>query len=57
MHRLDPEQHLDEVLRVLPNWPNERYLELAPKHWKATRDRLDPGELELPIGPITVPAP
>jgi hypothetical protein len=36
LHSLDPEQYLDEVLRVLPYWPRERYLELAPKSWKAT---------------------
>ncbi len=34
LHGLDPFRHLDEVMRVLPYWPDERYLELAPKHWK-----------------------
>jgi hypothetical protein len=33
----------------------ERYLELAPKYWAATRARLDPKELDAEIGPITVP--
>ena len=55
LHRIDPEQYLDEVLRALPYWPRERYLELAPKYWAATRARLDPLELEVPIGEISVP--
>ena len=56
LHRLDPFAYLEEVLRVLPSWPRERYLELAPAHWTATRARLDPDELELPLGSFTVPA-
>ena len=43
-------------MRVLPYWPRERYIELAPNCWRATRAALDPKELELPIGAITVPA-
>jgi hypothetical protein len=31
---------------VLPHWPRERYLELAPRYWSATRARLDPKELD-----------
>jgi transposase len=56
LHKLDPEQYLDEVLRLLPYWPPERYLELAPKYWTATRARLGPKQLEAPLGPFTVPA-
>lgn len=55
LHRIDPEQYIDEVLRLLPYWPKERYLELAPKYWARTRARLDPLELEVPIGEISVP--
>jgi transposase len=55
LHRLDPFVYLDEVLRVLPYWPRDRYLELAPDHWPATRDRLDPNDLAVPIACITVP--
>jgi hypothetical protein len=55
LHRIDPERYLDEVLRLLPYWPSERYLELAPKLWTLTRAKLDPKELEDPLGPITVP--
>lgn len=56
LHRIDPEQYLDEVLRVLPYWPNDRYLELAPNRWLATRAKLTPAELERPIGAFTIPA-
>lgn len=56
LYRLDPETYLDEVIRVLPHWPSERYLELAPKFWAATRARLAPKELEAPLGAFTVPA-
>ena len=56
LHRIDPEQYLDEVFRVLPYWPRDRYLELAPKYWLSTRAKLVPAELEAPISAITVPA-
>ena len=32
------------------------YLELAPKHWLATRAKLDPAELDAPICSFTIPA-
>jgi transposase len=57
LHRLDPEQYLDEIMRLLPYWPRERYLELSPKHWTATRAKLDPHELARPLGEFTIPAP
>ena len=33
------------------------YLELTPKYWARTRDRLDKAELKLAIGHVTVPPP
>jgi transposase len=56
LHQIDPEQYLTEVLRLLPYWPPERYLELAPKLWCATRAKLDPRELEQPLAAFVVPA-
>jgi transposase len=56
LHSLDPELYIDEVLRVLPYWPQERYLELAPKSWKATRAKLRPDELAALVGSFTIPA-
>ena len=55
LHGIDPFVYFDEVLRVLPYWPQDRYLELAPQYWLATRARLDTGQLELPLSHITVP--
>jgi transposase len=56
LHSLDPEQYLEEVMRVLPYWPDSRYLELAPNHWAQTRAKLLPAELEKPFGSFTVPS-
>lgn len=55
LHGIDAEGYLAEVIRLVPFWPRERYLELAPKYWRATRERLDARELERPIGHVTVP--
>ena len=55
LHRLDPEGYLRDLFRVLGHWPRDRYLELAPKFWGATRSRLDPGQLANEVGPLTVP--
>ena len=55
LHDLDPEQYLRDIFRVLPHWPADRYLELAPKYWLATRAKLDPAELDAEVGPLTVP--
>jgi transposase len=57
LHGLDPFQYLEEILRVLPYWPRDRYLELAPKYWRATRGRLRPEELATPISAFDVPSP
>jgi transposase len=57
LHALDPEQYLDEILRVLPYWPRERYLELAPKYWNATRAKLSADELAAPLSSFTIPTP
>jgi hypothetical protein len=55
LHKIDPEAYLDELVRVLPYWPRERFIELAPKSWAATRATLDADELAAPVGVITVP--
>ncbi len=56
LHRIEPERYLDEIIHVLPYWPRDRYLELSPKAWTATRARLSADELKKPVGHITVPA-
>lgn len=55
LHGLDPEAYLRDLFRVLPVWPKNRMLELAPKYWRATRERLNQAQLALPLGPLTVP--
>ncbi len=55
LHGLDPELYLAEVIRVMPYWPRDRFLELAPVYWAQTRARLDPKELEAELGKVTVP--
>jgi transposase len=57
LHRLDPEEYLRDLFRVLGQWPRDRYLELAPKYWAATRARLIPAELDLEAGSLTIPCP
>ncbi len=57
LHGLDVESYLTDAIRVMPYWPRDRYIELAPKYWAATRGRLNPEQMKLPIGPVTVPAP
>jgi transposase len=56
LHKLEPWHYLDELLRLLPQWPTHRYVELAPKNWAATRVRLDSNELHGPLGIFSVPA-
>lgn len=57
LHDLDPEPYLCDIIKVVLYWPRDRYIELAPKHWRATRARLIPSEIERELGPITVPPP
>jgi transposase len=57
LHDIDPERYLTELIHIMPVWPRDRYLELAPAYWTATRARLNPAELANEIGPITVPSP
>lgn len=57
LHGLDPEAYLRDMIRVVPHWPRDRYLELAPLFWKHTRERLVLAELEAELGPLTIPEP
>lgn len=55
LHGLDPEHYLAEMIHVMPYWPRDRFLELAPAYWAQTRARIDPLELEAELGFVTVP--
>lgn len=57
LHGLDPDAYLQDVIRVVPHWPRDRYLELSPKYWARTRSRLVAAELAKEVGPLTVPPP
>ena len=56
LHAHEPEEYLRDIIRVLPHWPKDRYLELSPKYWAATRVRIDPAELAAEVGYLTVPS-
>lgn len=40
LHDLNPQEYLQDVLRLVPHWPKSRVIELAPKHWRATKEGL-----------------
>jgi transposase len=39
LHGIEPWAYLRDTLSLLPGWKKDRVLELAPKHWKATRSK------------------
>ncbi len=39
-----------------PHWPRDRFLELLPRDWPATRARLDTAELERELGTLATPS-
>lgn len=57
LHGLDPLDYLTGLLRLLPFWPKERYVELSPLHWRATSARLDATQLAAHLGDVDVPPP
>jgi len=43
LHHLDPELYLTDIIRIVPYWPRDRYLELAPdwmNRWPSDLQRL-----------------
>lgn len=57
LHGIDVESYFTDLVRVLPYWPRDRYLELAPKYWPRTRAELVADELAKAVGHVTVPPP
>jgi hypothetical protein len=41
LHGLNCQLYLEQMLRLVPHWPRNRVLELAPKYWTRTVDNLD----------------
>lgn len=56
LHDLDPEDYLRCLIRLVPLWPKDRMLELAPVFWARTRERLDAKLLVQDLGPFPIPA-
>lgn len=40
LHGLEPQDYLNEVLRLAPHWSTTKMLELSPRYWKQTRAAL-----------------
>jgi transposase len=56
LHHIEPEEYLRCLIRLVPLWPQDRMIELAPLFWARTRARLDPKALAMELGPIEIPA-
>ena len=56
LHHIEPEEYLRCLIRLVPLWPKDRMIELAPLFWARTRARLDPKALAMELGPIEIPA-
>ena len=41
LHGLNPQDYLEQLLRLGPHWPVTRMIELAPKYWAKTIAGLD----------------
>jgi transposase len=55
LHKIDVEDYLRCLIRLVPLWPSDRMLELAPLCWERTKARLDPNKLAEDLGPIAIP--
>jgi transposase len=44
LHSIEPWAYLRDLFCLLPRWPKSRVLELAPLHWRKTREQQDAQE-------------
>jgi transposase len=51
LHRLNPQDYLEQLLRLGPHWPITRMVELAPKYWAKTIAGLDPQQRAILMRP------
>ena len=51
LHGLNPQDYLEQLLRLGPHWPVTRMLELAPKYWATTIAGLDAHHRALLVRP------
>jgi transposase len=57
LHGLNPQDYLEQLLRLAPHWPVPRLLALAPKYWTKTVATLDADQRALLVRPWeTAPA-
>ncbi|WP_437586964.1 IS66 family transposase [Sorangium sp. So ce1000] len=54
LHQIDTWAYLRDVLILLPSWPRDRVLELAPKSWKQTLENTNARQ-RLASSPWTAP--
>lgn len=47
LHGLNPQQYLEQVLRLAPHWPVTRMIELSPHRWKQTLATLSDAPREI----------
>ena len=47
LHGIEPQEYLEEILRLAPHWSTTRMLALSPKHWAATRAALTEEQREI----------
>lgn len=40
LHGLNPYDYLEQMLRLVRHWPNEKMLFLSPKYWSTTVEKL-----------------
>ena len=55
LHGIEPQDYLEEILRLAPHWSTTRMLELSPKYWAATRAALTADEREIISRPWEAP--
>lgn len=41
VHCTNPYEYLEQMLRLSRHWPKEKMLELSPRYWRSTVERLD----------------
>jgi transposase len=54
LHDINPETYLEQMLRLVPNWPSTRVIQLAPKYWKQTLAGLDAKHRAITTAPWEV---
>ena len=51
LHGLNPQDYLEQVLRLAPHWPVTRMLDLSPKYWTRTVAQLSADQRQILVRP------